>query len=76
MTQPQGPLNTATIIVGTTAVVIENLPHMIELAIRIRDLLRTDGLEANIVDIHRRAIAANTETEQIIADWREKHPQT
>lgn len=74
MTSPT-QLNTATIIVGSVALIVENIPNMIEAAIRIRDLLRQQGMEVNIVDINRRAIEANTETERIIAAWRAKHPE-
>lgn len=65
-------MTTATIIVGATALVIENLPSMIESAARIQKLLREQGIESRIVEVNQQAAAAADSVLREIREYRAK----
>ena len=66
---------TPTIIIGTSVLILEALPNVMEAAIKIQKLLREQGIEANIQAVNRQAIEASTETERIIAEWKARQTQ-
>lgn len=61
-----------TLIVGTAALIIENLPNTIEAAQRIAALFRKEGIETRIVEVNQQAIGANNEALKVIEDYTEK----
>lgn len=65
---------TATLILTGTAILIEQLPNMVDAVMKIRRLLEADGVEVRLVNAQ--AAQAADEVLAIIADWEQRHPQT
>ena len=71
MTSPMMPNSTATIIIAGTAILIEQLPNMVEAVLKIKRLLEAEGVEVRLVNTQ--ALEASTETLRLIDDWNAQH---
>lgn len=66
----------ATIIIGGAALVIENIPNMVEAALKIQRLLQEQGVEARVVAVNQQAITASNDALRVIEEYRAAHGDT
>jgi len=73
MTSAITPNPTATIIIAGTAILIEQLPNMVEAVLKIKRLLEAEGGEGGLVNAQ--ATEAADATLAIIQEWEQKNPE-
>lgn len=73
MTTAITPNPTATIIIAGTAILIEQLPNMVEAVMKIKRLLEAEGVEVKLVNAQ--AATAADATLDLIQEWEKKNPE-